>query len=189
MITIVSGLPRSGTSMMMKILEAGGIPALTDELRAADIDNPNGYYEFEPVKSTREDPSWLPQAEGCAVKMIYKLLYDLPEGLSCKVVFMQRALKEVIASQNAMLARRGATPANPAATHTLVGTFAAEVGACKKWLKTQGGLDVLYMNYNRMLDAPEDEIRALNAFFDNRLDQAAMLRVIDPELYRKRDAQ
>jgi hypothetical protein len=187
MITIVSGLPRSGTSMMMKMLEAGGIPPLTDALRAADIDNPNGYYEFEPVKSTGEDPSWLPRAEGRAVKMIYKLLYDLPEGLSCKVVFMQRALKEVVASQNAMLVRRGAAPSQPEETHTLVGTFASEVSACKKWLKTRGGLDVLYTNYNRILDDPADEIRRLNAFFGNRLDEAAMLQVIDPELYRKRD--
>ena len=90
MITIVSGLPRSGTSMMMRILEAGGMPVLVDAARPADVDNPNGYYEFEPAKSIREDASWLTQAEGRAVKMVYKLLYDLPPDRAYHVLFLQR---------------------------------------------------------------------------------------------------
>lgn len=107
MITIVSGLPRSGTSMMMRILEAGGMPVLVDHARVADVDNPNGYYEFEPVKTTCDDASWLRQAEGRAVKVVYKLLYDLPADRPYRVVFMQRALKEIVTSQNRMLARLG----------------------------------------------------------------------------------
>lgn len=186
LITIVSGLPRSGTSMMMKILEAGGIPVLVDNIRAADVDNPNGYYEFEPVKSTAENSSWLSQARGKVVKMIYKLLYDLPEGSQCRIVFMQRALKEVIASQNAMLRRRGEKPSSAERSHALVSTFASEVAACKRWLKTRENFDVVYVNYNKILADPADEISRLNEFFGNELNQKAMLRVVDPALYRKR---
>ena len=80
-ITIVSGLPRSGTSMMMQILEAGGIPILTDNIRKFDEDNPKGYYEFEPVKKTKNDPSWVPKAKGKAIKIIYRLIQDLPDEL------------------------------------------------------------------------------------------------------------
>src|SRR5574337_153211 len=99
-ITIVSGLPRSGTSMMMQMLHRGGIPAVTDEIRSADEDNPKGYYEFEPVKKTKEDASWLARAGGKVVKMVYRLLYDLPGDYAYHVVFMRRNLREVIASQN-----------------------------------------------------------------------------------------
>ena len=103
-VTIVSGLPRSGTSMMMQAIAAGGIPALTDGFRAADVDNPRGYYEFEPVKKTREDASWLDRAGGKVVKMVYRLLYDLPaEGYEYRVVFMRRDIREVLASQKKML--------------------------------------------------------------------------------------
>ena len=187
MITIVSGLPRSGTSMMMKVLEAGGIPALADHLRTADIDNPNGYYEFEPVKSTREDASWLALAEGRAVKMVYKLLYDLPPDRAYRVVFMQRALKEVVASQNAMLSRLGnAGAGGPGGEHTLVGALASEVAACKAWLKGRPNFSVAYVNYNAMLERPAEQAAALNAFFGGALDEAAMRAAVEPRLYRQK---
>src|SRR5690349_24095288 len=104
---IVSGLPRSGTSMMMRMLELGGLPVLTDKQRVADDDNPNGYYEFEAVKQTAEDDSWLEGSEGSAVKMVYRLLYHLPEGRSYRVLFRRRNLDEVLASQQVMLYRHG----------------------------------------------------------------------------------
>ena len=87
-VTVVSGLPRSGTSMMMRILEAGGMDVLTDQIRTADVDNPRGYYEFEPVKKTKDDPSWIPEAAGKAVKMVYQLLYDLPDGFHYQILMM-----------------------------------------------------------------------------------------------------
>ena len=99
-ITVVSGLPRSGTSMMMRALDAGGIPALSDNSRAADIDNPFGYFEYEPVKALRRQAGWLEAARGHCVKIIYRLLYDLPDTLPYRIVFMERNLDEVIASQN-----------------------------------------------------------------------------------------
>ncbi len=188
MITIVSGLPRSGTSMMMRILAAGGLPPLVDHVRAADIDNPHGYFEYEPVKSTREDPAWLDQADGCVVKMVYKLLYDLPVDRPYQVVFMQRALKEVIASQNAMLARRGqpAPDVSAPAVHALVGAFAAEIARFKAWVKPQPQFRVHYVNYNNLLSEPAPVLAALNAFLGGGLDPAALATAIDPALYRQR---
>ena len=114
-VIIVSGLPRSGTSMMMKAIHSGGIEPIIDHIRKADEDNPKGYYEFEPVKKTKEDTSWLADAPGSVVKMVYRLLYDLPGNYDYRVVFMQRDLKEVLASQKKMLdrsgkGRRGAIP-------------------------------------------------------------------------------
>ena len=108
-IVIVSGLPRSGTSMAMKMLEGGGIPILADGIRTADISNPKGYYEYEPVKELDKggDLAWLAEARGKAVKIISFLLTWLPETYDYRVIFMQRDLREVLASQNAMLAHRG----------------------------------------------------------------------------------
>src|SRR5205809_5271301 len=98
-IVVVSGLPRSGTSLMMQLLHAGGIPALTDHIRAPDTDNPRGYFEFERVKKVKEDAAWLPDARGKVVKMVSQLLYDLPATERYRVVFMERDLEEVLASQ------------------------------------------------------------------------------------------
>ncbi len=106
-VTLVSGLPRSGTSMMMRMLEAGGLPVLADHLRTADEDNPEGYYEFERVKKIEHDSAWLEEARGRVVKMISALLKHLPPGYTYKIVFMRRKLEEILASQREMLVRRG----------------------------------------------------------------------------------
>ena len=109
-IAIVSGLPRSGTSMLMKMLEAGGLKPLTDRVRAADEDNPKGYYEFERVKRLEKDKEWLPEARGRAVKIISMLLKHLPPGFSYKILFMLRSMDEVLASQTQMLVGGGNRP-------------------------------------------------------------------------------
>ena len=106
-VIIVSGLPRSGTSMMMQMLEAGGIEILSDGERQADDDNPKGYYELEAVKKTKDDASWVETATGKAVKMISQLMLDLPLDREYRVIFMRRDLQEILASQAKMLARRG----------------------------------------------------------------------------------
>ena len=109
-ITIVSGLPRSGTSMMMKMLEAGGMELLTDEIRTADADNPKGYYEFERVKQIELDAEWLEDSRGKAVKMIAALLKHLPPDYDYEIIFMRRDIREVLASQRRMLVHRGEAP-------------------------------------------------------------------------------
>src|SRR5438270_5105425 len=104
-IIIVSGLPRSGTSLMMQMLDQGGVEVLTDNIRTADTDNPRGYYEFEKVKKIKQDASWLPQTRGKAFKMVSQLLYDLPASEQYLIIFMERDLDEMLLSQEKMLER------------------------------------------------------------------------------------
>jgi len=171
--------------MMMRMIDAGGIPALTDNLRAADDDNPRGYFEFEPVKRTKEDPSWLALAEGKVVKMVYRLLYDLPADREYRVVFMQRNLAEVIASQNVMLDRQGKS-AGPLSDEKLMGLFQVELSKADQWLRAQPNFRLLYVNYNAALQDPQPAVRAVNEFLGGDLDTQAMLRVVEPALYRQR---
>src|SRR5262249_56905877 len=116
MIVVVSGLPRSGTSLMMQMLQVGGMPLLIDDLRPPDADNPNGYWEYEPVKCLQQDNFWIPKAEGKAVKVISALLQYLPPQHTYKIIFMQRPLPEILASQTVMLERRGAPSGKAPAT-------------------------------------------------------------------------
>jgi hypothetical protein len=184
-VTIVSGLPRSGTSMMMRMLEAGGLPVLTDHLRQADEDNPNGYYEFEAVKRTAQDAGWLAQAQGHAVKMVYRLLYDLPREYSYRVVFMRRDLAECIASQDVMIRRQGKAVAD-LAPERLSAMFASQLEQAERWLAAQPNMHTLYVNYNDLLAAPLLKLAEVSGFLDDSLDVQAMAAVVDPALYRQR---
>ena len=184
-VTIVSGLPRSGTSMMMQMIDKGGIPALVDHVRKADVDNPKGYYEFEPVKQTRQDPSWLNDAPGKVVKMVHMLLLDLPDDHAYRVVFMRRHLPEVIASQNRMLERRG-KPVGDLAEDKLIAMFQAQLDKVDHYLDTHRNFQMLHVNYNDTIQNPVPTIEAINAFLDSNLDTDAMLAVVDPNLYRNR---
>jgi hypothetical protein len=184
-VNIVSGLPRSGTSMMMRMISEGGIPPLVDNIRTADEDNPKGYFEFEPVKKTKEDASWLNDAPGKVVKMVYRLLYDLPDGHRYRVVFMKRKLEEVIASQNVMLERRG-KGGGGLSDDAFIATFRKEIEKVEHWLADDPNFEVLYVNYNDMLSNPEPLVGQVNAFFGGELDADKMMNVVDPNLYRQR---
>ena len=184
-ITIVSGLPRSGTSMMMQMLAAGGMPALADNLRQADEDNPRGYYEFERVKEVATDSSWLDEAEGKAVKMVYRLLYDLPADRSYRVIFMIRSLDEVIASQQVMLERSG-TASDALDDAQLADIYRRQLEAVTDWLNAKPNFSVLSVDYHELLSAPEPIVQQLNRFLGGRLDSDAMLQVPDWSLYRQR---
>jgi hypothetical protein len=187
-IILVSGLPRSGTSLMMKMLAAGGIPPMTDHIRSPDEDNPKGYYEYEPAKKLREgDITWLPDARGKAVKTISALLEHLPPGYDYKVVFMRRAMPEIIASQRRMLVNRGEDP-NKVDDEEMARIFEAHLSKVTGWLERQTHFSVLYINYNDLVADPQDHIDRLDAFFDGRLDRGAMAAVIDPNLYRQRQS-
>lgn len=184
-VTIVSGLPRSGTSMMMRMLEAGGLPVLVDNLRAADDDNPRGYYEFEPVKKTKEDPSWLREAPGKVVKMVYRLLYDLPADYSYRVVFMRRKLEEVLASQQVMLSRMGKA-GGALEDEQAAALFRSQLTKYEQWVARQPNFAVLDVSYNDLLESPAEPARQINAFLGGTLDEAAMRQVVEPQLYRNR---
>ncbi|MFQ5617208.1 MAG: sulfotransferase domain-containing protein [Anaerolineales bacterium] len=185
-ITIVSGLPRSGTSMMMKMLEAGGIPPLTDNIRTADDDNPKGYYEFERAKKLREgDTDWLPQARGKAVKVISALLQHLPANYDYKVIFMRRAMPEILASQRKMLINRGENP-DKVSDKEMTKLYEKHLTKVLGWLEEQKNFDVLHVNYNAALADPTPYIPKINAFLGNSPDVEKMAGVIDPNLYRQR---
>lgn len=184
-IVIVSGLPRSGTSLMMQMLDRAGIPAVTDEIRTADTDNPRGYFEFERVKRTKEDPSWLRNARGKAVKMVSSLLYDLPATESYRILFMQRDIDEVLQSQEKMLRRLGRTGAPP---DQLKASFGIHLERLYAWLPQQGHMLVLNVSYNRLMHDPQAEVHKVSQFLEGRAPVEPMLQAIDPELYRNRSS-
>lgn len=184
-IYIVSGLPRSGTSMMMKMIEAGGIRAFTDNIRVPDENNPKGYYEFERVKKLAADNSWVSEARGQVLKVISMLLEHLPSAFEYKVIFMLRDMEEVLASQAAMLHRSG-KETGPVSDDALSEKFTRHLEHIREWLKRQPNMTVLYVNYNTLLQSPEDSVENLIKFTDQPLKSEKMLEIIDPDLYRQR---
>lgn len=184
-IAVVSGLPRCGTSMMMRMLEAGGFPVLADGVRAADEDNPHGYYEFERVKQLREDKGWVPEARGHVVKMVSALLPELPADSRYRVVFMERDLIEMLASQQAMLARLG-EDGDPRPPEQQAAAFQRHVDSLMAWLGRQPNFSLLRVSYNEMVRDPQPRIDEVNRFFGGGLDTAAMAGVVDRALYRQR---
>jgi Sulfotransferase family len=184
-IIVVSGLPRSGTSLMMQMLDSGGIEVVTDHVRAADADNPRGYYELEKVKRVKQDASWLPEARGKALKMVSQLLYDLPPGESYCVVFMERDFDEMLLSQEKMLRRLG-RPAAP--REEIVPAYKLHLERLHRWLTQQSNMKVLRVSYNDLVERPEDEARRVSEFLGGRAAVAGMVRSVDSSLYRNRKA-
>jgi len=183
-ITIVSGIPRSGTSLMMKMLDAGGMPIVTDHIRKADIDNPEGYYEFEKVKKIRQDISWLKDTRGKAFKMVSMLLLDLPPGETYKIIFMERTLTEVIASQNRMLERKKIpSDSNDSDTAHM---FEIHLKKVRQWIASQKNISFISINYNKLISSPDDEIARVAEFLGVPLDKNKMARAVNPDLYRNR---
>ncbi len=183
-IVVVSGLPRSGTSMMMKMLAAGGMDVVTDNVRQADIDNPEGYWEYEPVKKIGEDASWLPATRGRAFKMVSMLLLRLPRDYRYRVLFMERDLREVVASQRKMLERQGREPAAP--DERMAEMFANHLDQIGRWLAGQDNMTRLGVPFAGVLADPEGWAAKVAAFLGRDLDTRAMAGVVDPSLYRNR---
>ncbi len=184
-ITIVSGLPRSGTSMLMKMLEAGGMEILTDNLRMADEDNPKGYYEFEAVKQLEKNQEWLPDAQGKVVKIISQLLKQLPPRYEYKVIFMRRKMEEILASQKQMLLRRGA-PTDAVSDETIAELFKKHLTQIEAWLAEQSNFEVLYIHYSEALEKPAEAAEQINEFLGGSLDIERMKSVVDTSLHRQR---
>ena len=182
-VTIVSGLPRSGTSMMMQMLDNGGIEVITDGVRAADTDNPRGYYELEKVKRLKYDASWLPEARGKAFKMVSQLLYDLPASETYRVLFMERDFDEMLHSQEKMLQRLG-RPSAP--REQIIPAYKQHLEQLHDWLGQQTNFAVLNVSYNALLDRSEAEARRVIAFLGDRGDVEGMARSVDTTLYRNR---
>ena len=169
-IMIVSGLPRSGTSMAMQMIEAGGLAALTDKIRTPDSDNPRGYYEFEPAKKTKEDPSWLADAPGKVVKMVYRLLYDLPQDREYRVVFVRREMDEILRSQEVMLKRLGEGAGPP--PEQMAALFEAQIAEFQQWLPAQTGIAILYVHYKDVIADARRQAERIDEFLGGGLDVA-----------------
>ncbi len=185
-IIVVSGLPRSGTSMAMKMLEAGGIAIITDGQRTADEDNPKGYFEDERVLRLAEavDKAWLRGARGKAVKIISYLLRHLPADNNYKVVFLRRDLGEVLSSQAKMLERRGET--SETADERMRELFATDLWRAEYFMKHSPSVAYLDLHYTRVLADPEGEARRIATFLGADLDLRKMAEAVDPSLYRNR---
>lgn len=170
---------------MMRMLEAGGVPVLTDRERRPDEDNPNGYYELERIKRVQSDSAWLADALGMAVKAVYVLLYHLPRDHHYRVILMRRELEEVVASQAVMLRRRK-QPMGSLGARELVQAFHDQMRALEAWLGTQPNFDTLQVSYHDVLRAPGGPALEVQRFLGRELDVEAMAGVVDPALHRQR---
>jgi len=185
-ITVVSGLPRSGTSMMMAMLAAGGVEILTDGVREPDESNPRGYFEFEPTKALRDsEAAWLPMAEGKAVKVVSPLLRYLPAQHHYKILFMLRSIDEILASQGRMLEGTG-QETSAHADAKLAASFTRHLTEVRNWLADQPNVEALWIPYRAVIDDPIAAARSISSFLGQPLDETAMAQAIDRSLYRER---
>ncbi len=188
-VTVVSGLPRSGTSLMMQMLGAGGMPLLVDQERPPDEDNPGGYFEFSPVKSLPRDHSWLAAAQGRAVKVVYRLLLHLPTNREYRVILMRRDLREVLASQRVILERRGVTDLARVDEAVLAGIFSKQLEEVESWARSSPSVRLLCVEHGRLMRDPILLSESVNDFLSGGLDVSAMARCPELDLFRQRHAE
>lgn len=187
-VIVVSGLPRSGTSMAMKMLQAGGLDIVTDGLREADESNPKGYFELETVKDLDKNGSmaWLREARGKAVKIISFLLPYLPEEHDYRVVFMQRHLEEVLASQRRMLEQRAEPTGTPEEDARMRQHYETHLAKVHRFMASRRCFSVLRVDYRSALEHPRQEAQRISEFVGGGLDLDRMAEVSDAALYRNR---
>ena len=184
-VTVVSGAPRSGTSLMMQMLGAGGMELLTDGVRRADRDNPRGYFELEAARRLPADAQWLERAVGRAVKLVHVLVPRLPARHSYRILLMRRDWSEVLASQRAMLARRSGVPDGPDEDR-LAEIFDAQLAEVERWTASRSEAQLLRVDYNALVAHPLPVAREVSAFLEGRLDAEDMAAAVLPGLYRQR---
>lgn len=188
-VIVVSGLPRSGTSMMMKMLDATGLPIMTDHERTADEDNPKGYFEFERVKDLKQEPdkSWVRGARGKVLKVISHLLEDLPDENFYRVVLMRRDFDEIIASQNKMLDRRGEE--NPIEDAEAKESYIRHLVDVRFMVRKRPNFEMIEVEFGKALEAPQTFVADINDFLGGGLDLDAMMSIVEPDLYRNRKVE
>ena len=185
MIVVVSGLPRSGTSLMMQMLAAGGLPVLSDGERKSDTDNPKGYFEWERIKQLPKDPNLIAEAEGKVVKVISQLVLSLPADHEYRVILMQRPLPEVLRSQDEMLRRRGNASSNTD-TSAIEQAFQRHLIEVNNWLAGKANMQVTRVHYHRVLREPQAVAEEIAAFLQVPLNIEGMVGQVDTNLYRNR---
>ncbi len=184
-ITVVSGIPRSGTSLVMQMLGAGGLALAVDDLRSPDAHNPRGYFELDAVKRLAADTRCIGSARGRAVKVVHALLRHLPGDFDYRVIFVHRDLREVIASQNAMLERSGAA-SEDCESAGLERLLRVQRDQSERWIQAQGNARLVRVHFSQILADPETASRALAGFLELPLDTAKMAEAVAPALYRQR---
>ncbi len=185
MIAIVSGVPRSGTSLMMQMLATGGLTPLTDQIREADTDNPRGYYEWENIKKIPVNPSLIAEAEGKVVKVISSLLMHLPLNHEYRIVFMRRPLSQVVASQAEMIQRRG-NPGPKSSMVAMQGALETHSRGIVAWLRGRSSMAVHWVDYPDLISDPLKQARQVATFLARDLDVEKMITQVDPFLFRNR---
>ncbi len=183
-VTVVAGLPRTGTSMAMRMLAAAGVPAYTDDRRPPDEDNPRGYFEHEQATRLHQDASWIPQARGKAVKIVAHLLPFLPEGEQYRLIFMHRNIQEVVASQEAMLERLG-RKGGGLSDARLMRAYTQQLVRVQTWLRRRAEVPVLAVNYAEALENPAATAARLARFLGEPFDARAAAAAIEPSLRRQ----
>ena len=188
-LVVVSGLPRSGTSMAMKMLDAAGLPMVVDGLREADEDNPKGYFELERVKDLANETDWsrLDNARGKEIKIISYLLKELPDTHNYKVIFMRRDLSEVLASQAKMLDRRGET--NETDDERMIELYESDLWKANYLLKNNPRFETLMIDYREVVGDPLSQAKRISEFLGGGHDVERMAGAVDPKLYRNRAEQ
>ena len=186
MIIVVSGLPRSGTSMMMQMLKLGGIEPFVDNIRRPDEDNPRGYFEYEKVKKLKIDNSWLEDAQGKSIKIISQLLSNLPSDYDYKVVFMRRNMSEILASQRKMIERLGTKGASVPAD-ALGNIYKKHLTQITDWLSQNDAFEVLYVDYRDVIENTAKHVELICDFLDHPLDSEKMISAVDRTLYRQKE--
>jgi hypothetical protein len=185
-IIVVSGLPRSGTSLMMKMLEAAGLELLVDNKRKADQDNPKGYYELEAVAQMKDKgTNWVTDAPGKAVKVVAPLLKYLPAEYAYKVLFMRRAMPEILASQKQMLTRRG-KDAEAVPDAAMAQIFDKQLAEVLKWMSENGSTEYIEIPFSELVAGNMQILESMSKFLKLEMDLNAMAQIADPELYRQR---
>ena len=183
---VVSGLPRSGTSMLMRVLEAGGLPVLADGQREADENNRLGYYEYEPVKGIARGGAraWIAEGAGKAVKVVAPLVRHLPPEVPVRLLVLHRPLDQVLASQEAMKGRLGTAARGTA--EGLASQFIAELDRVDQIAQARPGWQVLHVAYERMLADPVHECERIAGFLGTGFDAVAAATAVDPTQRRFR---
>ncbi len=184
-IYVVSGLPRSGTSMMMQMLKAGGLEVVSDNKREGDDDNPQGYLEDERVKRFHLDQQWIGEAEGKVLKVVAPLVMNLPQQFDYKIIFMERDMHEVLTSQQTMLGRHKQVE-NKTYPVALADAFAKQLEKSKAWLTTQPQISVLFVNYAEVISAPEEQVENVVSFLGLEMQQSSMIASVNAALHRNK---
>lgn len=181
-ITVVSGIPRSGTSMMMAMLQAGGMPVLSDGRRLPDEHNPRGYLEYEPARNLRAGAAWLEAARGHAVKIVSFHLFDMPICYEYRVLFMERGTAAIAASQERMATALAKAPAGHSAE--IAGLLTTHLTHVKQWLPEQRHIRTLFINFEATRLNPDQTARRVQLFLSRPLDVDAMTASVDPPCQR-----